>query len=237
MAKKDAAAKTPKVKKRRWYHQLWEIFQMVRSVRPSITWWILLIIVGGTGLGVLLGQLIGYPIYIPVLVFPFTLLGAMFLLSRWAERVAYERIEGRPGAVGSALGTIRRGWNIQEEPVAIDPRTQDMVFRAVGRPGVVLIGEGGPPHRQRRLLEAERRKVARVLPNVPIILIQCGRDEGQVPLPKIAAHVRKQKPQLTKVEVAEVAKRLRALRSNRLPVPKGVDPMKMRPDRKGLRGR
>src|SRR5690625_1276790 len=86
MAKKDAAAKTPKVKKRRWYHQLWEIFQMVRSVRPSITWWILLIIVGGTGLGVLIGQLAGYPIYIPVLVFPFTLLGAMFLLSRWAER-------------------------------------------------------------------------------------------------------------------------------------------------------
>src|SRR5690625_2116795 len=72
----------------------------------------LLIIVGGTGLGVLIGQLAGYPIYIPVLVFTFTLLGAMFLLSRWAEGVAYERIEGRPGAVGSALGTIRRGWNI-----------------------------------------------------------------------------------------------------------------------------
>src|SRR5699024_3739579 len=158
---------------------------MVRKARPSITWWILLIIVGGTGLGVVLGQLIGYPIYIPILVFPFTLLGAMFLLSRWAEQVAYERIEGRPGAAGSALGTIRRGWNIPEEPVAIDPRTQDMIFRAVGRPGVVLVGEG-PPHRLNKMLETERRKVARVLPNVPIILLQCGREDGQTPLPKIA---------------------------------------------------
>ncbi|MGC0142416.1 MULTISPECIES: DUF4191 domain-containing protein [unclassified Pseudactinotalea] len=236
MAKKDASDKTPKVKKRRWYHQLWEIFTMVRKARPSITWWILLIIVGGTAVGAVLGQLIGFPIYVPVLVFPFTLLGAMFLLSRWAESVAYGRIEGRPGATGSALGTIRRGWNIEEEPIAVDPRSQDLVFRAVGRPGVVLIGEG-PPHRLKRLLEAERRKVARVLPNVPIILLQCGREEGQIPLPKIAKKVQRQKPKLTKVEVAEVSKRLRALRSGRLPIPKGVDITKMRPDRKGMRGR
>lgn len=238
MAKKTSndPQKPAKPKKKRWYKQIWEIYQMVRKQRPSITFWILLIILGGTGVGVVLGQLIGFPIYVPILVFPFTLLGAMFLLARWAEKAAYSRIEGEPGAVSAALGTIRRGWNIEDEPVGIDPRHQDMVFRAVGRPGVVLISEG-PPHRVKKLLETERRKVARVIPNVPIVLLQCGGEEGQIPLPKIASKVQRQKPKLTKVEVAEVSKRLRALSRNKLPIPKGIDPQRMRPDRKAMRGR
>ncbi len=236
MAKKEKPEKAPKVKKKRWYHQVWDVYKMVAKARPSITWWILAIIVGGTGIGVVIGQLVGFPIYIPVMVFPFTLLGAMFLLSRWAEQVAYGRIEGQPGAVGAALGTIRRGWNIEEEPIHVEPRTMDSVFRAVGRPGVVLISDG-PPNRVEKMLEDQRRKVARVLPNVPIVLMQCGRGEGQIPLPKLASRLRRNKAKLTRVEVAEVSKRLRALKSNRLPIPKGVDVTKMRPDRKGMRGR
>lgn len=236
MAKKDSSEKAPKVKKKRWYHQIWEVFTMVRRERPSITWWILLIIVGGTGLGVLIGQLVGFPIYIPVMAFPFTLLGAMFLLSRWAEKAAYARIEGQPGAVGAALNSIRRGWNVEEEPVAIDPRTMDSVFRAVGKPGVVLISDG-PPHRVKKLLDQQRRRVARILPNVPIVLLQCGRGEGQIPLPKITSRLRKLKSKLTRTEVAEVSKRLRALATNKLPIPKGIDVTRMRPDRKAMRGR
>ena len=45
------------------------------------------------------------------------------------------------------------------------------------------------------------------------------------------------KPQLTKAEVGEVVKRLQALGAVKMPVPKGVDPMRVRPDRKGMRGR
>ena len=45
------------------------------------------------------------------------------------------------------------------------------------------------------------------------------------------------RPKLTKQEVAEVNKRLTALGGVKLPVPKGVDPMRARPDRKGMRGR
>src|SRR5699024_6521265 len=161
---------------------------------------------------------------------------AMFVRARRAETVAYRRIEGDPGAVSAALGTIKRGWNIEEEPVAIHPRYQDMVFRAVGRPGVVLISEG-PPHRVPRMLEKERKRVARVIPNVTIQELQCGRGEGQIPLPKIASKVRRLKPRLTKSEVSEVSKRLRALKSNAMPIPKGVDPRNVRPDRKGMRGR
>ena len=43
--------------------------------------------------------------------------------------------------------------------------------------------------------------------------------------------------QRSSAEVTEVARRLRALGGVRMPVPKGVDPLKARPDRKGMRGR
>ncbi|SEE01413.1 DUF4191 domain-containing protein [Ruania alba] len=231
----DADA-TKKPKKKRWYHQIWEVFQMVRKAQPSIVAWLLLVFVGVVAVGVVLGLLFDQVLYFTFLAVPFAALAAMFLLARRAETVAYQRIEGEPGAVSAALGTIRRGWNIQDEPVAVDPRTQDMVFRAVGRPGVVLISEG-PPHRVPKLLEGERKRVARVIPNVPVIVLQCGNGEGQVKLTKIANAVKRQKNVLTRSEVAEVSKRLRALRSNAMPIPKGVDPRRARPDRKGMRGR
>ena len=233
-SKKDDAA--PKPKKKRWYHQLWEVFQMTREVQPSIVWWLLGSFVGIIVLGAAIGFATGHPIYVTLLSLPIALLVTMVILTRRAESAAYSRIEGTPGASGSALGTIRRGWNIEEQPVAMEPRHQDVVFRAIGRPGVVLISEG-PPHRVKRMLEAERRKINRVAPNVAVHFIQEGRGEGQVPLPKIVKAIRKLKPTLTKAEVAAVSKRLRALQSSRPPIPKGVDPMRARPDRKGMRGR
>jgi hypothetical protein len=233
-----APAKTPKVKKRRWYHQVWEVFSSVREQQPSITWMILGIVLGAAALGFGVAWLVSFPVALgAILGFTIGLMLAMILLGRRAEHYAYKRIEGQAGAVGAALGTIRRGWNIEEEPVAVDPRTQDMIYRAVGRPGVVLVSEG-PPHRVAKMLEAEKRKVARVVPNVPVILLQEGRGEGQIPLPQLAKAVQKQKKAISAGVVPEIAKRLRALqRMNRLPVPKGIDPMKARPDRKAARGR
>jgi hypothetical protein len=50
--------------------------------------------------------------------------------------------------------------------------------------------------------------------------------------------MQRMKKQLTKQEAAAVSKRLNALhRSLRQQVPKGVDPMRARPNRKAMRGR
>lgn len=233
------SAKPPKVKKRRWYHQLWDVFQMTRKADPLVVWWMLAAFLGAIAIGVLIGLIFNPRMlwYFTVLAVPVGFLAATIILSRRAERAAYARIEGQPGAVSAALGTIKRGWSIEEEPVAIDPRTQAMVFRAVGRPGVLLISEGGTRAVQQRLLEQERKRVSRLVPDVPTTLLQVGRDEGQVPLPELASKVRKQKAKITKLEVAEVNKRLTALGKIRMPVPKGIDPTRMRPDRKGMRGR
>lgn len=231
-------AGTPK--KTRWYHQVLQAYRMTKRNDPAVTWWMVGAVAAVLAIAALIAVIFAgdviQVVYILVLGLLFAPLAAMFILARRAERSAYRQIEGQPGASLSALRTIRRGWDFPEEPVAIDPRTQDMVFRGVGRAGVVLVAEGGAA-RLPRLLEAERRKVARVLPNVPITLLQSGTGEGQVPLPKLARTVQRLKPKLTKQEAAEINKRLRALGGVRLPVPKGVDPTRARPDRKGMRGR
>ncbi len=225
-----------KVKKTRWYHQVWQAYQVTRESDPAVTWIMLGVAVGIIAVGVLIGQLIGQPVYVLILSIPFALLGAMFILARRAETAAYTRIDGQPGASLAALGTLRRGWTFTQEPVAADPRTQDLVFRGVGRPGVVLVGEG-PGHRIDKLLEAERKRTARVVSGAPIHLIQVGNGEGQVPLRKLPRTVSKLKPQLTKDEVAVVLRRVTSLGGAKLPVPKGIDPTRARPDRKGMRGR
>jgi hypothetical protein len=227
---------TPKPKKQRWYHQIWAAYQMTRRQDPSVTWILLGIFVGVVLLGAVIGLLTNALAYAIIVSVPFALLATMFMLTRRAERAAYTQIAGQPGAARAALGTVRGGWVFEDEPVAVNARTQDFVFRGVGRPGIVLVSEG-PTHRVTRLLDDERRRVARVVPNVPITVIQMGDGEGQVPLTKVARSVTKLKPKLTRPEVTEVSKRLKALGGTRLPVPKGIDPFKARPDRKGMRGR
>ncbi len=76
-----------------------------------------------------------------------------------------------------------------------------------------------------------------MLRDVPLHTIQCGRGDGQTPLPKLPRTVMRLKPQLTKQEVSEVTKRLKALGGLRAPIPKGIDPFRARPDRKAVRGR
>ncbi len=232
----DDAAATPKKQGR--IAQLRAVFTMTRRADPAVVWWMLgafaLTLAVVVGLGLLVGG--GAWWLFVILGVPLAFLVALIVMARRAERAAFAQIAGQPGAAGAALRNLRRGWNVPEEPVAVDPRTQDLVFRAVGRPGVVLVVEGPLP-RAARLAEQERKRVTRVLPTVPVRIVHVGDGEGQVPLRKVAPTMTRMKPALSKGEVSEVAKRLRALGGVRLPIPKGVDPTRARPDRRATRGR
>ena len=221
-------------KKTRWYTQVWQVYKMTAETDPAVTWWLLGTFLGIMAVGIVVGELTSHFWYFFIMAVPIALVVAMFLLTRRAETAAYRRIEGQPGASLSALSTIRKGWTFQQEPVQFDPRLHDAVFRGLGRPGIVLISEG-PATRVARLLDAERKKVARVASGVPITTIQVGDEAGQVPLRQLPRKVQRLKPQLTKAELAVVEKRLTALGTMKLPIPKGIDPMKARPDRKGMR--
>ena len=105
-------------------------------------------------------------------------------------------------------------------------------------PGIVLIAEG-PSGRAQKLLAAERRKVERVASGVPVTLLRVGDGgtEDEVTIRKLANRVQRMKPVLTKDEVSVVNKRLKSIGGVRPPLPKGVDPTKVRMDRKAMRGR
>jgi len=236
--KKDGenVSAVPTEKKQRWYHNIRDAYRLTRQVNPSITWLLVgvFVLVMGVALGI--GFAWGHPVYMSFFGLLLGLMAMMIVLATQTRKASYSQIDGRPGAAGAVLGQIRRGWNIEEQPVAVNPRNQDLVYRMVGRPGIVLVSEG-PSHRVSRMLEDERKKVARVAPNVPVHLVQYGNDEGQVPIGKLTRTVQRLKKTLTTAEVGQVAKRLQALGSTKMPIPKGIDPMKARPDRKGMRGR
>jgi F0F1-type ATP synthase assembly protein I len=224
-----------KAKKPNSFQQFFQVFQMTRRADPNAVWLMLLVFLGVTAVSLLIGFLLDNWVTGLIIGIPLGLLGAVYILSRRAERAAFAQIEGQPGAAGAALSALRRGWIVEEQPVAVNPRTQDVVFRAIGRPGVVLVTEG-PSTRVRPLVDGERKRLARILPNVPIHVIETGREEGQTELRNVSKAMNKLKGELTKVEVAAVNKRIGSL-GPRLPIPKGIDPTRVRPDRRAMRGR
>jgi len=177
----------------------------------------------------------------------FGLLAAVIVFGRLAERAAYGALEGQAGGTGAALQGLKRGWTYDQEPVAAEAgrarrmselSNAAMVFRAVGKPGVVLIAEG-PSGAARKLLESERKRVARVAgPEVPVHVLRVGAGEDTVKLGDLTKTMKKFDAKLTSGEVDAVTKRLRALGAAKPPIPKGMDPRNApRMDRKALRGR
>lgn len=241
--KADAAAPSaPKQQKTGRLAQIREVYTASKRADPAIGWWMLLAFLATFAVLLVIGILLKLTIIFALFGVLFGILAATITLSRRAERAAYTQIEGQAGAAGAALTSIRRGWYTDREPVAADvARPGDfasaaMVYRALGRPGVVLVGEG-PTGRVQKLLAAEKKRVERVAPGVPVITMRVGSGEGEVPLPKLSSKVQRLKPKITKDEMSVVNKRLKALGGLKASLPPGVDPMRARMDRKALRGK
>ena len=244
MARKDSQQSDTPPKQGR-VAQVRQVYTAARQVDRTIPWWMLLAALGVIVVCVGVGVVVGHWLYALVLSIPLAFLAALLVLSRRAERAAYRSLEGQPGAAGAALGSLRRGWYFDQQPVAVDgargARPEDMVgaafvYRAVGRPGVVLIGEG-PDARRGKLLATERRKIERVAPGVPVVAVVVGDGADQVPVRKLSTKLTRMKPVLTKEEVSAVNKRLKSLGGLRPPIPAGMDPLRARVDRKAMRGR
>jgi hypothetical protein len=215
--------------------QMWQVFQMTRRYDPTITWLLIASFLVPTGVGVALGlvfsrtNILGLVLYIIAGVLGGVLV-LVIVLGRRAEAAAYSQIAGKPGAVGAVLKSgLRRSWTGSEMPLVVN-KSQDAVFRAVGRGGVVLIGEG-PRSRTQPMLDKERANIQRVLPNVPVHMLYVGPDADSVQLHKIVPALAKYKRALTKAEVLAVNNRLSSLGRGGLPIPKGIDPTRVRAPR------
>ena len=246
MARKESAKpKAPKKAGRfRQIAQIREVFTAAHGVDPMIGWWMGLAAAGTLVLMVAIGLVLGNWVYFLILGVPLAALAASMVLSIRAKRAAYKSIEGKPGAAGAALSSLRKGWYFEQQPVAAeagragDVTSAAMVFRATGRPGVVLVAEG-PTARAIKLAEAERKKISRIAgASVPVTVLRIGEGGGhdEVSIRKVANKIQKMKPVLTKEEVSAVNKRLKAMGGMRPPLPAGVDPNRVRMDRKAMRG-
>lgn len=216
-----------------------QLFQAYRITKRSdrtiglrlLAWFLVVgLVVGALGwifihpaVGVALGILAG-------------LLAAIIVFGRRAERAAYSQVEGQVGAAAGALNMLKRGWTVQ--PAVAFTKSQDVVHRVVGRPGIVLVGEGNSG-RLRSLLAVERKKHARIVGEVTITEMVVGDGAGQVPLPKLVRRVQKLPKTLPPAQMTPVLQKLKALDAMRpaAPLPRGPVPTNMRGARKMMQGR
>jgi hypothetical protein len=186
-------------------------------------------IIFGSGLGILavlvvVGLLTGLaPLLIPLGVLLGLLVG-MILFGRFAQAAQYAAIEGQTGAAAAVMENMRGNWTVT--PAITANRNMDVVHRAVGRPGVILVGEGSPA-RLASLMAAEKKRVARVAYEVPIFEFQVGNEEGQVPLSKLQRKIMRLPRNLKPAAVSDLNHRLKALQPS-LQAPKGPIPKNIR---------
>lgn len=234
-----AEKKETSEKKRRWYQNIADAYRITARTYPWVGW-----VLAGLGAAIVLVCVLvgvlgsGGAGAIAMWAITGLLLASladMSILSLLVRRAMYTQIDGTVGSVYAVISQIKRGWIVAEQPIAAN-KDKDLVWRLIGRPGVVLISEG-PTSRVRPLLDQERRRIRRVAQNVPVTVLEVGHGEDQVPLAKVESHLKRLKKVLTKEEVPAVSQRLNAVQSTAAPIPKGIDPMKVRPNRRAMRGR
>ena len=165
------------------------------------------------------------------------ILVAMLIFTRRAKSAAYKRFDGQAGSAEVALQMLPKAWSYTPVITATRNRnTVDVIHRALGPGGLILIGEGSP-NALKAQLASEKRKHEQVAYGVTVQVIQMGKGAGQVPLDKLVNYLKKLPKQLSKAKVAEVQSRLRALDAMRpkLPIPKG--PINTKGAHQAMRGR
>jgi Domain of unknown function (DUF4191) len=219
---KKAAKQAAKAARRERFSQIWQAFQMQRKedklLLPLMIGAIVVTAAVLFGIGLLIGQqwfLLPTGVLLGVLL-------AVIIFGRRVQKNVYAKATGQPGAAGWALDTMRGQWRVTQ---AVAGTTQlYAVHRVIGRPGVILVAEGAP-HRTKGLVAQEKKRIARIVGQVPIYEVLVGEEEGQVPLSKLQRHVTKLPRNIDKNQMDVVEKRLAALANRGGPaMPKGPMP-------------
>ena len=154
----------------------------------------------------------------------------------------------------------KAGYSFPEEPVWMDPKTKDSIWRGTGYSGVYLLGEGDYG-RVMHAMDRQEHNIKGVTAGsaIPVYRIVVGKGEKQVRLKELRKAVLKCKSYeptnhknaliakihprrrfiLTKEELAMLNDRLRTLqKKSGFGIPKGIDPTRpQRISRRAMRGR
>ncbi len=167
--------------------QIWQAFQMQRKEDKA-----LLPLMIGT-LVVTAGVLVGLSFLVGIAWWAALVLGiilgallAFIVFGRRVQKNVYRKADGQAGAAAWVLENLKGAWRVSN---AVAATTQlDAVHRVVGRPGVILVGEGAP-HRVKPLMSQEKKRAARLIGDTPIYEFMVGNEEDQVPLAKLQRRI------------------------------------------------
>lgn len=265
MAGKDEKTKQTKPKKQSTIKQIITIFKYTHKEDKMLP----ALIAGAFLVPVIVFVILGIIFRWTVLTWVFLMLIAIMLgmlmativLTRRADMVGYKQLDGKPGAAISVLRNINKaGFNFPEQPVWVDPRTKDAIWRGTGYNGIYLLGEGDYD-RVKRAMDRQEQSIKSVTAGsqIPVYRVMVGNGQGQVPLKKLRSNIIRHKAYrpthhkntllakihprerfiLTKAELEKLNARLRTLQTkNGMGIPKGIDPTRMQHvSRRAMRGR
>lgn len=219
--KKTARAASRRARRER-ISQIWQAFQMQRREDKALVPIMVGCVVGVALVLFLLGLLIGQQWFLLPTGILLGVLVAIIVFGRRMQKNVFAKAEGQPGAAGWALDNMRGQWRVNQ---AVAGTTHlDAVHRVIGRPGIVLVGEGAD-HRLKGLMAQEKKKVSRVAGQVPIYEFTVGEGDGQVPLGKLQRRMTRLPRNITRDQMDTLEKRLAALGARGGPaMPKGPAP-------------
>jgi hypothetical protein len=201
--------------------QLGSAFRSTRQVDPKLVPLMVGIPLAVLLLFVLLGVFVVGPVYGTIVGVLFALMTAMVIFGRRATKAQFAVIEGQPGAAAAVLQSMRGRWFVT--PAVAFTRKQDFVHRVVGRPGVVLVGEGSPA-RVTSLLKQERRKHSRVAGDIPVHELRVGEGKDAVDLAKLQMRLSRLPRAVKPRDIADLDRRMAAVGGTDVPIPKGPMP-------------
>lgn len=240
MAAKAEAKAARKAAARERRTQLWQAFNLQRKEDKRLLPYMIGAFVLIVGISVAVGVWAGGLTMITMIPFGLLLGGlvAFIIFGRRAQRAVYSKAEGQTGAAAWALENLRGKWRVS--PGVAATGHFDAVHRVLGRPGVILVGEGSAA-RVKPLLAQEKKRTARLVGEVPIYDIIVGNGDGEIPLAKLERHLTRLPANITVKQLDSLESRLAALgsRAGAGALPKGPLPNagKMRGVQRSVRRR
>lgn len=243
-AKQKAAREAEKLRKknstdpRDWnqFRQIRELYRVTKEQDPQLPWILLACFVAPIVVFAVVGLLLNAfwsALAAGVMV---GLAITAWILLRRSKVATYKRYAGQKGSAEIGLGMLdKKKWSYT--PGLTANKQLDMVHRALGPGGIVLVGEG-EPGRLKPLLASEIKRHEQVAYGVKVSSVIMGDKEGQVPLPQLSKHIGKLPKVLEPHQITEVKQRLRALDNMRprAPIPRGPMP-NARGAHRAMRGR
>lgn len=208
-------------RKLRW-QQFWQAFNMQRKEDKKLIPYLVACFISTVIVFALLSKLLTKSLWFGLaLGVVFGILFSMILFGRRVQKNVYKKAEGNLGAAGWLLENMRGKWYSYNSIAGNS--SFDIVHMTIGRPGVILVGEGST-NKVYSLLNQEKKRIARIVGTTPIYTIRIGSGEKEIPLSKLESYLRKLPKNIDNATISTIQNRLATLNKNGMPLPKGPIP-------------